>query len=842
MSLKLTGKNLKTVFNISGRMQTALAIIFVCAAALYFRTYQLHFLTARSSDDIRKAAIQTVLPQVAEQVKKQIKQKFPDLSKDILRKVIANNLVMAVETEYDQFQSTLQRIEKQLKHEFDNRKKENRFLLEADSYYYYFLTKQLEKKGTFVSKYKWGRFLNPNRLVPNGAWDWMTLHPYLGFFWHKIVHLLTGLELMQTLCFFSLFMTILMIALYFTVSKALKLSLFATTIGCFILVLSPVCLSRTAYGWYDTDVYNYIFPMILFWCFFSGIENRNHFKFAGFAGVISFLYAFFWMGSNFQCAVFFFCGFMSALVCWWLERKVSYNRFYFLGVYLVLWIVLVSALFSPVYLMEQLGNHLHVFNKLTGASASSAKDIWPNDLLTIGELQPSRLNDVFFMTSSWITYVLIAMGLIAFAFRFQNDDSKYRLYQWVFFLGMAVPILILTLQARRFSVFLILPISFCAALAIDDLIHWVKNPFPYAKQALTGLFAILLLFPAVLAAHQAAQSDRLIMNESWFKALSDIKRKTPEESVIDSWWPPGYFILSIAERKSVLDGGGMTLPENLWMGKALLAQDELSAIGILRMLNSSGHKAFSFLVSIGYDEESALQLILKLVRTSKVDAKQSLPPGMSGKNQEQLLEFTHGKLEPAPAYLLVYDDLIAQNMEPQVMGYWSFERAKKINLHQQFIGKGYNSDDFIKKEVAVIGGIRSYQRESETVQPQLGKLIFSNKVVIDLTLKEVFSKKPRSLFYLEGGKLIEKQFDGFQSEKESILLVPKPDGFSVVQANPDLIRSMLFRMFYLNGADLKVLKPFTIQEDLILGTKVSAFQIDWKKFEDQIKTEESVYE
>ncbi|MAH49478.1 hypothetical protein CMI37_26885 [Candidatus Pacearchaeota archaeon] len=62
-------------------------------------------------------------------------------------------------------------------------------------------------------------------------------------------------------------------------------------------------------------------------------------------------------------------------------------------------------------------------------------------------------------------------------------------------------------------------------------------------------------------------------DQQWQKAMSWVRDSTPEDAVFAHWWDYGYWVQSIGERATVLDGGNMITFWNYHMGRLVLTGD-----------------------------------------------------------------------------------------------------------------------------------------------------------------------------------------------------------------------------------------------------------------------------
>ncbi len=146
-----------------------------------------------------------------------------------------------------------------------------------------------------------------------------------------------------------------------------------------------------------------------------------------------------------------------------------------------------------------------------------------------------------------------------------------------------------------------------------------------------GAIAILIILIAIFSAWQfynaingEAQSYApSIYTQQWQKAMSWVRDNTPQSAVFGHWWDYGYWIQSIGERATVLDGGNAQGYWNHMMGRyALTGDDNQKALEFLYAHNTTHflidstdigkYTAFSSIGSdINFDRRSWIAQFLK---------------------------------------------------------------------------------------------------------------------------------------------------------------------------------------------------------------------------------------
>jgi dolichyl-diphosphooligosaccharide--protein glycosyltransferase len=95
------------------------------------------------------------------------------------------------------------------------------------------------------------------------------------------------------------------------------------------------------------------------------------------------------------------------------------------------------------------------------------------------------------------------------------------------------------------------------------------------KNMLLLFLLFFVTFPMVDASVSMMDGRRSDLPAPWIEAMEWIKTNTPENSVILHWWDYGYYTQAIAERYSVVDGGG-NVPRNIDMAKMFTSPENES--------------------------------------------------------------------------------------------------------------------------------------------------------------------------------------------------------------------------------------------------------------------------
>lgn len=838
------------LFFFIGQTFLFLAVAFL---AVYFRTYSLHggpSLAFRSSESLARDVIDR---NVKGQVRETVMKNFPAMTVSEKERLIELQYQRLKSEASSDYEETVLKATSNLE---TARKNRYRYLLEADPYYFFRLTETLIEKSRISEFRKRGKFLDWFKRAPHGQWTVFLIHPHVGFLWFKALQrFFPQASLMQILGWLSVFLTVLILPLYGALGRILKMSFPAVLVGMATIVLSPIFIQRSALGWYDTDPYNYLFPIGILSFIFKGLKDRKWFWAGGVgASFLTGLYALFWPGWAFVAILVPVCILGSSVIIQWflkisepglIKRAAQCCGFYVVGSFCFL-----AILITPGGLKDSLVTGWLALHKFALASP----DIWPNIFLTVGETGSITLQKLIFLTGNYVTFAFAIAGLLwegAEVFRRRDAFSALRFFFLVLF---AAPLLMISLKTERFSVLFVLPLAIFAGFVVDRFVGWVniiaQKHFSRIKACLgwgrffalsfaTILFAPLLL----LSAHVVALGIKPIMDDVWFEGLTALREQTPQNAIIDSWWPPGYFISAVAKRRVVLDGGSQRYPASYWMAKALIAADEAEAAGILRMLNTSGDDASDLLERWGVKVPDAVDLILKIVRLSRPDALQVLPSFLTLAQKEELLDKTHGHHDLPPSYVLVYNDLVEQNLAMTVFANWDFRKAQALQGQKRKGPRNFSgifqrdaAQRYIQDILQTSGKWLKYTPIASLARRDGNVLFFTNGLRVDTSTSDAkvfipakgIQGAPASLFFFEQGVLVEKKFEKDLLDVSALFFEDRGHLYAVL-ADADLIRSMLFRLYYLDGRGLSLFKPVLTQGTLRGGTFLRVFELERDK-------------
>ena len=822
----------------------ALCFVVIAGAGLYFRLYP-HLYHA--SSDAHERATLFVLSKLKNTAALQIQKRFPQATDFEKRNLAQKGFDEILHKNSNQVKASIDKVAREID------KKEGRlsipYLLEADSYNFFRLTRNILTTGRISDTFKGSKYFNKLMLAPFGHFEPLTLHPYVGYLVYKAVNFLSpGIPLMFAISFTPLVTVILSLVMFLFLCRLLECGHFPALIGGLFLLLSPIYLKRSAFGWYDNDPYNIFFPLLILSFLFLGLKEKGRlaraFSYGILASFTMSLYALFWQGWVYLLGVIFTSSIIIVAYSFFVlkDKKETKNLCLYLGVVNLgsfLWVSLFFGINDFFVLFNE--GYSALKNFLTPQFSS-----WPDVFLGVGELRRAPLLSLV-SESGGLPYLFLAFcGIAIFSFKFFRRNANPFLYIVIAVLFVFSGFM--ALGAQRFALLAVLPFGILFTVGVNGIFEF---PLKFAKsrkfkgvsyrlgiRLLSIVFFIMLLIYSVIQAHKEMLAWRPIYNETWDKVMTKIRTETPQESIINSWWPPGHFITSMGKRPVLFDGATINNPQAYWMAHLLLSPDEKYAAGLLWMLGNSANLAIDFLAGQGMSLSLAVKTVKDIAVLSRGKAEEFLAQKTSLKKEqaEKLLHLTHH--EPPPSYVLIYNDLIEKNLELSFVGKWNFEKVEWLQgsaAAQKRIPPP-NSREYIQFLWDLADGPLNYSELYGQTNRQGSMVFFPEGIRIDTSEMtcEISGKKfgagiPKSIIYADENGVAEKVLPK-ANRPFSVLLLKDNRSYSCMVLDDRLAKSVLFRLYFFDGKGLKYFEPFTKETDLTGRTRIVVFRVNREKF------------
>ena len=212
---------------------------------------------------------------------------------------------------------------------------------------------------------------------------------------------------------------------------------------------------------------------------------------------------------------------------------------------------------------------------------------------------------------------IVMIGAAGFYyFKYYKEQKEHELKQIEFSYLLLIVFFLLSIVAARGAVRLIMLLAIPAVIIVSffcvDLVSKVIKD--KGKKIFPLIIAIILLLATSYSAYafysisnsEAAVYAPNTYSQQWQKAMAWVRENTLPDSVFAHWWDYGYWLQSIGERATILDGGNAISYWNHLMGRYILTgTDNSKALEFLYT-----HKATHLLIdSTDIGKYSAFSLI-----------------------------------------------------------------------------------------------------------------------------------------------------------------------------------------------------------------------------------------
>ena len=835
-------------------MKKYLLLALALAINIYFRAFPAYFpqlkieARARVGQGMRQEAI------------KEIDQKFPGFS-NWSKSSLIQALINQKKQQKQAIEAEVQKEYLKLKNRYQDEAGQT-YLMELDGWHWGRYVENILRSGHPGDEVINGRQRDNLMIAPLGD----DLYPnhflfYLSAFLYKIFSLFSPVPLFTFLFYLPLFFTAVFIVVLYMFSYRHSGSLGAL-ITCLFVGLTPVFLTRSCAGWFDTDPLNLLFPILVVWTYILAYDAptfRRRILWICFSSFWLGLFCFTWQSWWFIFLIIIMYEIYSLLnvisVHWQYKEKnlflfkqhiISLSLFIVLGLF---WVILFAG-FQPI---------LSLYSKLSEAltlNRSLAVSIWPNVFSTVGELEKMTMPQII-RTSGGLFIFLSSLFYVLILFLRTRKSQRYTdftrecvviLIFWFFSMFFAC------FKGVRFIIFLVIPTGIFLGWLINDAYRYFINTKKRLKACLLLMIAIILSNTFIDRAYKTMYGTFPMMNDSWHKVLSSLRKTTPREAIINSWWDFGDWFKVAARRRVIFDGQSQNLPQAYWMANVLIADNEEKAVGILRMLNNAGNKAFESINEYLKDPLKSVLLLERIIPSKTPEAaKGTLLEFLPGPVAEQVIRLLFNK--PDKAYFIVEYTMQSKISTISYLGNWDFSKvylAQNFNKNDQSQVIGYltkfgldnqeiqrfsqevglipkvNLDGWISYRAAFHGRLVKGEEKNNIVLFNNG-LVYSPKeqTIYLYALEEGRYGKyriPRSLFIVRQDKIEEIGFANNDLDF-SVLMFKNQEGYQAILLDRQLANSLFVRLYFLGGAGLKHFKPFIEEKD---GEDyIRVFEIAW---------------
>ncbi|OGX27114.1 MAG: hypothetical protein A3J51_03020 [Omnitrophica WOR_2 bacterium RIFCSPHIGHO2_02_FULL_45_21] len=816
------------------RIFLIISLAYVLSINLYFRSFTIAFPQLKlQAKDITEKTIQQAAIQ---EVQKRFPQFYPTAKDEILRTRI---------TEYKKYnkeniKNQIQNLYHQLKDKFQDASGQT-YLMELDCWHWGRYVENVVRFGHPGDEIIFGKQWDLLMLAPQGSFlHWDQFLFYFSAFLYKCSPFFKAVHLFTFLFYIPLFFTaIFIIVLYFFSFR--YGGYLGGILSCLFTGLAPIFIQRSHAGWFDKDVLNLLLPLLVVWTYILAS-----------------------VGQSLKRKLFWICfsAFWVGLFCfnwtqWW---------FVFLIIIIYEFIFLGGYLFSYLFLKKENGNLMRehgfslclfilcsllwiavlagtqplvvLYNQITQALTLNRPlmaSIWPNVYATVGELRSMTIAEIshligngIFAASVFSLFTLLVRAL--FSRRYPDFKRISVIILAIWFVCMVFA----SFRGVRFVVFLLIPLGISLGWMLNDLFQYFKNKKNVWMASLVIMAFVILNAFCVSKAYGAARYLFPLMDDTWHNVLNLIKEKTSPETILNSWWDFGDWFKVAARRRVTFDGQSQGMPQAYWMAKALLTSDEKRAVGILRMLNNGGNKAFETIDKQLKDPLLSVLLLESVLGLPPENAQGTLLKFLPAQVAQEVMGLLYAT--PSRAGFIVDYTMLGKMTAISYLGDWNFSKVyiaqnfdkserdkiidylKNLGINESQIQQFYQEVFLIstKKLDDWLSYRLQYYSPLINGHEKNGVIFFDNGFIYvpkEKTIQSNTGQIPRSLFTLADDTLVENVYPNANSVFSALVYKTEDNMYKCILLDRDLGLSIFTRLYFLRGKSLKHFIPFIDAEE-----------------------------
>lgn len=733
------------------------------------------------------------------------------------------------------------------------------YFSEMDSYYNYRLTGNFINHGSLGDTVINGTQWDLHSYYPQGrSADYPPLIAYITAFVYKIANIFTNVPL-TTVAFWigSVIASLCVIPAYLFVRRVTND--YGGIAAAILIGTAASYFSHTFAGFFDTDMFNILLPLLIMWFFIESIRADNlkwRAIFATLSVIAMFIFSSAWTGWWYVFYLVIAISAVYLLVSKYIFRMdtlkplkdYSSKKDWFMD-QKVIFPVVVFVLASTILMMISMGpsgfaNSLFGPFGFTTIQDAVTGTSYPNVYVSVSELQIPSFDDVMQGVGGIGALILgiLSVPLLIWKLKPKNDNKDktkdvtpkikkkprrkgrktkvepvkekterinvkedpkilkmkmdYVLYLVLFSLWLLITAYAMT-KGSRFIATFSLPIALGAGVSIGLIAQFIGKYIKNAKYCAVVVLLIMAVvaYPAVSGAYAISYSVVPGTDDSMYDSLGWIKNNTSNDTVITSWWDYGHLFASAADRPVTFDGGSQNSPRAYWVGKALFTSDENLSAGILRMLSSSGDLGYLTLENYTKNTGKSVEILTKVLPLDKQAA--------------QTIMVNDYKLTTAQAQnVLKYTHpdnptqhvFITSSDMLGKAGWWSYFGSWNFNNNT---GQNYQYSA-AEANSTQVNGTTVIQGQNNVVVQINGSQISAGYLYLDNS-NETQVIAPHKLTVIQGNTTTMDQVVNNDSPI-SILLIAQNNTYATIVMNKELESSMFTRLFLMGGNGLTKFK------------------------------------
>jgi asparagine N-glycosylation enzyme membrane subunit Stt3 len=635
------------------------------------------------------------------------------------------------------------------------------YFSEMDSYYNLRMTQDYLDHGylgdTILNGTEWDLH---SSFPPGQSAEYTPLIVYFTAFTYKFVNLFTHVPLNAVAIWIAPFIASLAVIPAYLLVRRITNDYGGITAG-LLVGLAPAYFAHTFAGFFDTDQFNMIIPLLVVMFFiYSMLANtmKSRTIYAALAGFVMLLFTLAWSGWYYIYYLVVATSVIYLLISkFLLNNKTNKPTDYFKGKLgwfndkpdlFTLIVFLIASLLLMTLSIGVSGIITGILSPVGASQIQSAvqSTTYPNVYVSVSELQIPSVSEVINGVGGYIPFFFGIFGLIALFWNLKTREVKeekpkkprkprrrgrssrrkaeekevetetkvikpdqipqktnYVFYCVFFTLWLLVTTYAMT-KGVRFIEDFALPITLTAGIFVGLLFGFVKGRIPNIsyQKVIMAVIIIAVAFSPVITAYGISSTVVPGTDDSMVSSLQWIGNNTANNTVITSWWDFGHLFTYEANRPVTFDGSSQNSPRAYWVGKALLTTNETLSVGILRMLASSGDLAPLTLDNYTNNSGLSAEILNNTLGVNKTQAMSIMTTqyNLTQAQAQTIVQYTHPD-NPTPDVLITSSDMVQKAGWWSYFGSWNFTTNNGSNY--QYLASEMNSTT-VNNKTLLIGG------------------------------------------------------------------------------------------------------------------------------------------
>lgn len=254
------------------------------------------------------------------------------------------------------------------------------------------------------------------------------------------------------------------------------------------------------------------------------------------------------------------------------------------GIFLFFWLFFIGA----IYLFYQMIKKMNVRKRITLTCLFT--------FLLLGLFYSRYSPNSIFNGSNFVSYLFyFGSTLLFFGYLFYLYYKKKEEFSINFSYLLVIVFFLLTVYAAKGAIRLVMVIAPMASLlvgllVVDSIRFGLKKEKGDLKKIFAWVFMILIVISAIYSFYFYYNSAKNELrgyipgdyNWQWQRAMAWVRENTNQNAVFAHWWDYGYWVQTIGERATILDGGNSIVYWDYLMGRHVLTgQTEREALDFL---------------------------------------------------------------------------------------------------------------------------------------------------------------------------------------------------------------------------------------------------------------------